>query len=343
MNDESNNLGLPFIHPAQAQKHVSFNEAISILDGLVQLVIEAQETTPPASALPGSRYMIGANATSAWTGHDGHIAVREESGWAFLAPRNGFLAWFAQEKVLKFFENGQWKTPPLPEAISTSRLGIAATADATNRFSLSSPASLFNHAGASHQIKINKASASDTASMLFQNNWSGRAEIGLAGTDEFGLKVSGDGSQWVTALTVSSKGVVTQSVRPAGRAFSAAGTFSPASNTPRGFTELATTQGGVSLGATVSGGGNVLLIPEEGLYALSLNITLTAASGYSVSLLRNGSETLFTCRCTSPSPLTLGRTTIANLNQGDALTLIHKGSATLEEGSPATELVIVRL
>jgi hypothetical protein len=80
-------------------------------------------------------------------------------------------------------------------------VGVNATADATNKLSVASEAVLFNHAGASHQLKLNKASSTDTASLLFQSNWSGRAEMGLAGNDDFALKVS-DGTTWVTGLTI---------------------------------------------------------------------------------------------------------------------------------------------
>jgi hypothetical protein len=71
---------------------------------------------------------------------------------------------------------------------------LNATADLQNRLAISSPASLFNHEGHGHQVKVNKASTGDTASLLFQSNWSGRAEMGLAGNDEFSIKVSGDGA-----------------------------------------------------------------------------------------------------------------------------------------------------
>ena len=44
-----------------------------------------------------------------------------------------------------------------------------ATADTTNRLSLNAPATLLNHDGDGHQLKINKASAGDTASLLYQD------------------------------------------------------------------------------------------------------------------------------------------------------------------------------
>lgn len=85
--------------------------------------------------------------------------------------------------------------------VSALYLGLGgATADATNRLSLNAPASLFNHAGAGHQIKVNKAAATDTGSCLFQTGFSGRAEFGLTGSDDFQIKVSGDGATWFNAL-----------------------------------------------------------------------------------------------------------------------------------------------
>jgi hypothetical protein len=54
----------------------------------------------------------------------------------------------------------------------------------------------------SFRQKLNKESAADTVSQLFQTNFSGRAEYGLAGDDDFHIKVSPDGSSWKEALTI---------------------------------------------------------------------------------------------------------------------------------------------
>ena len=64
-------------------------------------------------------------------------------------------------------------------------LGVNAVADEVNRLAVASEASLFSHDGAGHQVKVNKAAAGDTASLLFQTGWSGRAEMGTTGSDAF--------------------------------------------------------------------------------------------------------------------------------------------------------------
>lgn len=70
--------------------------------------------------------------------------------------------------------------------------GVAADADTTNRLSVTSPAVLFNRETDDIQTKLNKQAAGDTASFLFQTNFSGRAEFGLIGDDDFTIKVSPD-------------------------------------------------------------------------------------------------------------------------------------------------------
>jgi hypothetical protein len=113
----------------------------------------------------------------------GEIAVRGSSAWSSVLPVGG---------------------------TGLAKFGINVAADLTNRLAVSADASLFTHAGTSHRLKLNKASAADTASVIFQDNGSGRAEIGLAGDDALHLKVSPDGSAWSEALSIAqSSGLVT--------------------------------------------------------------------------------------------------------------------------------------
>ncbi len=91
---------------------------------------------------------------------------------------------------------------PLPVLQNLSGIGVGTTSDAGNPLAVAGAATLFSHAGGGHQIKVNKAAPAQTASLLFQKGFSGWAEMGLAGTDDFSLKVSLDGMGFVTALSV---------------------------------------------------------------------------------------------------------------------------------------------
>jgi hypothetical protein len=52
-------------------------------------------------------------------------------------------------------------------------------------------------------MKLNKLAPSDTNSLLFQTDFSGRAELGLTGDDDVHLKVSPDGTNWTETFSVN--------------------------------------------------------------------------------------------------------------------------------------------
>jgi hypothetical protein len=210
--DQTSNLKLPYILAAQSQKHLTHNEALRMLDALVQLaVVDKDLSAPPGSSVEGDCYIVGASPTGAWAGQAKHVAAFQDAAWAFYVPSEGWLAWVADEDILYVFSGTSWiaSAGGGGSVNPVSLVGVNATADATNRLSVASPASLFNHEGAGHQLKLNKAAAGDTGSVLFQTGFSGRAEFGLAGDDDFHVKVSADGSAWHEALVINrSTGIV---------------------------------------------------------------------------------------------------------------------------------------
>ena len=200
--DASENLNLPYILPAQAQKHVTHNEAIKAIDALLHLAVESRSvTSPPATPAAGHRYIVPTGATGAWSGQAMAVAAWQDGVWTFYQPRDGWLAYATDENRMLTFEDGAWGLATVNVAIP-ALVGVNTSADAGNRLAVASPASLFTHEGAGHQLKINKAAAGDTASLLFQSGWSGRAEMGLAGSDAFRVKVSPNGSAFYDALVV---------------------------------------------------------------------------------------------------------------------------------------------
>jgi len=107
--DATSNLDLPFIMAAQAQKHVTHNEALRALDAIVQLaVLDKDLATPPASPAEGARYIVAASPTGAWSGQAGKIAAFQDGAWAFHVPREGWLAWVADEDELYVWSGSAW-------------------------------------------------------------------------------------------------------------------------------------------------------------------------------------------------------------------------------------------
>ncbi|PLW76793.1 DUF2793 domain-containing protein [Cohaesibacter celericrescens] len=201
---ETSNLALPYIASDQAQKHVTHNEALLMLDALLHLsVVSMALDVAPASPDDGARYIVGVGASGDWVGKDNQIASWQGGAWIFYQPQNGWRAWIEDTERLYVWSGAAWIVAnEITSLQNAAMVGINTTADATNRLAIRSAASLFNHAGAGHQVKVNKNAVGDTASFLFQSNWSGRAEIGLTGSDDFEFKVSADGSIWNQAMTI---------------------------------------------------------------------------------------------------------------------------------------------
>jgi len=196
-------LALPYIQPSQAQKHVTHNTALATLDALVQTVAaDRDRTAPPAPVSAGAVHLVAPGGQAGWAGQDHAIAVFDGTAWTFVAPRPGWRVHVLAEAADVVFDGSAWATTD-----SLPRLGIGTAADTVNVLSVAGAASLLSHAGAGHQLKINKAAAPDTASLLFQTGWSGRAEMGTTGSDAFSIKVSADGASWATALSLDATGL----------------------------------------------------------------------------------------------------------------------------------------
>ena len=218
MTTETPRAGLPFIAAAQAQKHVTHNEALAELDALLGArFLDRDLASPPASPADGDAYLVKSPATDAWAGKDGKIAFCLDGGWRFFAPFAGLVALVIDESRFIAFDGSAWNDyaayVPLD---NVSQLGVNTGADATNKLAVTSNAVLFAALEAASsgtgdiRFTVNKETASNTASLLFQNGFSGRAEAGLAGDDDFHFKVSPDGSAWTEAMVLDkSSGLIT--------------------------------------------------------------------------------------------------------------------------------------
>jgi hypothetical protein len=198
-------LNLPLIAAAQAQKHITHNEALVTLDSLVQLCVKSRVlASPPAEPMLHDHYIVPANSAGEWANKDNQIAIYDV-GYQFLVPQKGWLAYVEDEAVFCVWSGQNWQ--PLSAEVANS-FGINAQADQTNRLSVKADATLLSHDDVTpgtgdHRLTLNKADAHNTASMVFQSDWSGRAEFGLTGDDDWHVKVSEDGSTWREALVAN--------------------------------------------------------------------------------------------------------------------------------------------
>ncbi|CAA2101474.1 hypothetical protein MBUL_01194 [Methylobacterium bullatum] len=206
MSLTTDSLALPLIAAAQAGKHVTHNEALIVLDRLVQLAcLDKDLTAPPPSPTEGDRYLVAAAApTGAWTGLSGHIVHFHDGVWNGLAPRAGWLAYLADEDAFYRFDGTAWTG--LAATISALQnlvlLGLGTQADAENPFSAKLNKALWTARATAEggtgdlRLALNKAATGNVLSLLMQTGFSGRAEIGLVGDDSLTAKVSADGNNW---------------------------------------------------------------------------------------------------------------------------------------------------
>lgn len=145
---DSIHLHLPYLEAAQAQKHVTLNEALRRLDALVQLsVIDATHGSPPASPTDGARYLIATPASGAWLGKENMIAAYMDGAWTYFAPERGWRAFDEATGAGLVFTGTVWSgengTALSPHG-ATSALAIleadhGLTAGASNTTSLAIP------------------------------------------------------------------------------------------------------------------------------------------------------------------------------------------------------------
>ncbi len=105
MTTETSRLRLPYLSGAQAQKHVTVNEALLMLDALVAArALDKDEVTPPGDAVDGDGYIVPASATDDWEGWSGSFAQMEDGAWRRYLPFDGMLAWVGDEGTFYVYD-----------------------------------------------------------------------------------------------------------------------------------------------------------------------------------------------------------------------------------------------
>ncbi|MGI6245177.1 MAG: DUF2793 domain-containing protein [Pseudochelatococcus sp.] len=210
---ETTKLRLPLIAAAQAQKHVTHNEALLKLDALLHLeVMDKDRDAPPANPADGDRYIVGAGASGAWAGEAGHVAAFQDGVWRFHPPQIGWRAFVRDEGALYVKAQSGWIAVGGGAGggalQNVTLFGLGTEADAVNPFSARVGKALWAATtvaeGGTGDLRytLNKEAAANVLSLLFQRGWSGRAEMGLIGDDDFQIKVSANGSMWREAMRI---------------------------------------------------------------------------------------------------------------------------------------------
>lgn len=193
-------LALPFLQPGQALKTITHNEALQRLDsGLYLSCSDMAAEDLPSAPNEGQAVILSASLPNETAGN---IAVFINEAWQWFTPTAGWTVWDNTAKILQIFDGQTWvgaASSTHPEVLP--QLGLNTSANPNQRLAIASKTSLFTHDGDSHRMAVNRAAESETASLIFQTNYTGNAELGLTGTDGFSLRTSHDGANWSDRLS----------------------------------------------------------------------------------------------------------------------------------------------
>lgn len=111
---ETARLALPLLAVAQAQKEVTHNEALVLIDALVQPVIEAGPTMniPPNPAV-GQCWLVAAGVAGAWTGQENRLAIWTDGGWRFAPPHRAMQVTRSSDSARLWFDGTSWIAPDI--------------------------------------------------------------------------------------------------------------------------------------------------------------------------------------------------------------------------------------
>lgn len=85
------NNNIPFVPENTIDPAAGLNEALNVIDILLQLaVVTVNTNTPPASPAEGDRHVVGQAPTGAWAGRAGLVARYLDGYWNFLPARLAF-------------------------------------------------------------------------------------------------------------------------------------------------------------------------------------------------------------------------------------------------------------
>lgn len=102
-------FAFPYIQAAQAQKEVTHNEALLMVDALVSLSLEDRHlSAPPVSPQNGQVWFINGAGSGTWNGQSNKLAHYDSGQWYFYAIPDRLRAWIKDEAGYFVYSGGSW-------------------------------------------------------------------------------------------------------------------------------------------------------------------------------------------------------------------------------------------
>jgi len=102
-------LRMPLLDMGQAQKELTHNEALTLVDFFVQPRVEAMDATvPPADPSNGQAWIVGNGAQGIWAGHENSLALWTDGGWRFVQPFRALCVWIGGGDMFARWDGLNW-------------------------------------------------------------------------------------------------------------------------------------------------------------------------------------------------------------------------------------------
>lgn len=114
---ETGRHNLPLLAVSQAQKEITHNEALVLIDALLHTAIESVLVTPPTAtdADIGKCWLVGTGATDLWVNKASQIAIWIGGGWRYLVAHDGMRLWNRSNGRDSIYSDGIWRSGPIIE------------------------------------------------------------------------------------------------------------------------------------------------------------------------------------------------------------------------------------
>lgn len=117
MTDQTPRHAAPLLAAGQAQKEITHNEALLIMDAALHPSLENEgQSDPPASPQQGQMWRIGAAPTGDWSGRSGQLACFTAGGWRFVLPYAGMTAYARDTARFGYHDGSDWQFGGWPVA-----------------------------------------------------------------------------------------------------------------------------------------------------------------------------------------------------------------------------------
>lgn len=124
------NFSMPLLVTAQAQKEVTHNEALILIDALLRgTIVDGPVDMVPANPMVGECWIVGDNPSGDWADAARHLAICTEGGWRFVTPAIKMKICRLLDGALLCFDGHQWRLPPaIPDASGGDTVDVEARA-----------------------------------------------------------------------------------------------------------------------------------------------------------------------------------------------------------------------